>query len=282
MSRLSQPSQGSPIEVYTTNSNTGGTYNYPDTQFVTMTGMRFLASDGREFVIVANAGTALAAGHLVASPVAIAGHGGRTVATFTAYSANGNVPASLTFTTATTAVYSNQYAGGFLITETNTGAGQTLRIASNTGVAIGGTVSVTLENPDGQNMTALDTTTTVSLFASRYGSGAQMNDNTGVAQSLATGGVVVNPTVGSNLNPIGASTYAIPASTATFASFGLVQKGGFANLLNDLGTAAGLDIAPSTNVAGAVLTYAVLTGTRVGRAVETGTTAQYSLCFVQF
>ncbi len=281
MSRLSNPGQGAPIEVYTTNSNPGGTYNYPDGQFVTMAGMRFQAQDGRWFAIAANGSSALVAGKLVASPVAIAGHVGRTVASFTAYSANGNQPATVTFTTATTAVYSNQYAGGYLIVETNTGAGQTLRVASNTAAAIGGTVSVTLENPDGQNMVALDTTSTVSLYAPRFGSGVQMYDSTGATVSLATGGVVVNPTSGSNLNPIGLSTYAIPASTSTFASFGLVQTSGFVNALNQGGTTAGLDVGPSTSVAGAVATYAVATNTRVGRAVEAGTDAQYSLVYLQ-
>ena len=277
MSRLTQPGQGSPIEVYTTNSNPGGAYNYPDDQFTTMGGLRFSTSDGREFAIAANAGTALVAGKFVASPVAIAGHQGRTVASFTAYSANGNQPATVTFTTASTAVFSNQYAGGYLIVETNTGAGQTLKVASNTACAISGTVTVTLENPDGQNMVALDTTSTVSLFAPRFGSGTQMYDNTGAAQSLATGGIVVNPTSGSNINVVGVSTYAIPASTSTFASFGLVQTRGHVALLNQGGTTAGLDIGPSTSVAGAAATYAVATITRCGRAAETATDGQYSL-----
>lgn len=277
MSRITQPGATAPLEVYTTNSNPGGTYNYNDQQFDTYTGQRFTTEDGREFVLVANAGTALAAGKFVASPVAIAGHVGRTVASFTAYSANGNTPAQLTFTTASTAVYSNQYAGGFLIVETNTGAGQTLLIASNTACAISGTVTVVIDNPDGQNMTALDTTSTVSLYANPYGSGAQMYDSTGAAQSLATGGVVVNPTSGSNLNVIGVSTYIIPASSTSFASFGLIQTRGFVNLLNQGGTTAGLDIGPSTSVAGAAATYAVASITRCGRAVETGTNGQYSL-----
>lgn len=281
MSRLTQPGQGSPIEVYTTNSNPGGTYNYPDSQFVTMAGMRFQTSDGRNFAIAANGSVALVAGKFVASPVAIANHVGRTVASFTAYSANGNQPATVTFAVGATAVYSNQYAGGFLIVETNTGAGQTLRIASNTAVAASGTVTVVLENPDGQNMVALDTTSTVSLYAPRFGSGVQMYDNNGTAQSLATGGIVVNPTSGSNINVIGVSTYAIPASTSTFASFGLVQTSGPVTLLNQGGTTAGLDIGPSTSVAGAAATYAVATITRCGRAVETGTDGQYSLVQLQ-
>lgn len=277
MSRITQPNAVAPLEVYTTNSNPGGTYNYADQNFDTYTGQEFSTSDGRKFMIVANAGTALAAGKLVASPVAIANHVGRTVASFTAYSANGNVPATVTFTVGATAVYSNQYAGGFLIVETNTGAGQTLRIASNTACASAGTVTVYLENPDGQNMTALDTTSTVSLYANRYGSGQQMYDNTGAAQSLVTGGVVVNPTSGSNLNVIGLSTYSIPASTSTFASFGLIQTKGFVTGLSQGGTTAGLDVGPSTSVAGAIATYAVATNTRIGRAVETATDTQYSL-----
>jgi len=282
MSRLTNPGQGSPIEVYTTNSNPGSTvYNYQDGQFSTMAGMRFSSQEGRQWAIVANGSSALAAGKMVAAPTAIADHVGRTVASFTAYSANGNQPATVTFTVGATAVYSNQYAGGLLIVETNTGAGQTLKIASNTAVAASGTVSVTLENPDGQNMTALDTTSTVSLYAPRYGSGQQMYNNSGTAQSLATGGVILNPHTAGNANAIGVSTYAIAASTSTFASFGLIQTYGPVTILNDANTTAGLDIMPSTNTDGAVMTYAVASGTRVGRAIETGTSTQYSLCFLQ-
>lgn len=281
MSKLTNPGATSPIEVYTTNSNPGGTYNYADQNFVTYTGQKFTSPDGREWVIVANGATALAAGKLVASVAATANHVGRTVASFTAYSANGNVPAQLTFAVGATQVLSNEYAGGFLIVETNTGAGQTLKIASNTAVAASGTVTVTIENPDGQNMTALDTTSTVSMFHNPYGSGMQTYTNTGTAQSLATNGVVVNPTSGSNVNVLGASTYIIPASTTSFASYGLIQTKGQVNLLNQGGTTSGLDIGPSTSVAGAVATYAVATNTRVGRANETGTDTQYSLCTLQ-
>lgn len=281
MSRLVNPGSFAPLEVYTTNSNPGGTYNYADQNFDTYTSQRFTSADGREWRIVANGSSALAAGKLVAAPVAIAGHQGRTIASFTAYSATTGALAQCTFTTASTAVYSNQYAGGYLIVETNTGAGQTLRVASNTACAVAGTVTVTFENPDGQNMTALDTTSTVSLFANPFGSGQQMNDNTGAAQSLATGGVVINPTSGHSTNVIGASTYAIPASSTSFASFGLIQTGGRVALLSQGGTTVGLDVGPSTSVAGAVATYAVATNTRIGHAVETATDTQYSMFDLQ-
>lgn len=281
MSRLTQPGSNAPIEVYTTNSNPGGTYNYPDASLDTITGARFMSNDGRWWVLVANAATALAAGKLVAAPVAIANHVGRTVASFTAYSANGNQPATVTFAVGNTAVSSNQYSRGYLIVETLTGAGQTLKIASNTAVAASGTVSVTIENPDGQNMTALDTTSTVSMYASPYGSGMQMYDSSGTAQTLATGGVVINPTSGSNLNPVGVSTYIIPASSTSFASFGLIQTKGRVAVLNQGSTTAGLDLGPSTSVAGAVATYAVATITRVGNATQTGTDGQYSLVNLQ-
>lgn len=281
MSRLTNPGATSPLEVYTTNSNPGGTYNYADPSFDTYTGQKFSSPDGREWAIVANAGTALAAGKLVSSPAASSNHIGRTVASFTAYSANGNQPATVTFTVGNTAVLSNEYARGYLIVETNTGAGQTLKVASNTACAASGTVTVTLENPDGRFMTALDTTSTVSLYRNPYGSGQQFYNNSGTAQSLATGGVIISAHASPTLNVIGASTYIIPASSTSFASFGLIQTAGRVNLLNDANTSAGLDIMPSVNTDGAFATYAVASGARIGTAIEAGTSTQYSLVNLQ-
>ena len=210
MSRITQPGATSPIEVYTTNSNFTGTYNYADQSFDTYVGQKFTTSDGREFVLVQNGGTALAAGKLVQSVPNTANHIGLVVTAFTAYSANGNVPASVALTCGGTGVLPNEYAGGYAIVSTLTGLGQTLKIASNTGqTATTGSTTVTFENPDGQNMTALDTTSTVSLFRNTYGSNSGGTASTGVV-NFSTNGVVVMPTTVTG-KIVGASIYVIPA-----------------------------------------------------------------------
>ena len=276
MSRITQPGATAPIEVYTTNSNLGGTYNYNDLSLDTQVGSKWSTSDGREFVLVQNGAAILAAGKLVQSVPNTAAHIGLTVTAFTPYSANGNQPAQVVVTLASTGVLENEYAGGFAIVSTGTGLGQTLRIAENTLLEAGsGSCTVTFENPEGQNMTALDVTSTVSLFRNPYGSinGGTASSNT---QTYSTNGVIICPTTITG-KVVGASVYAIPASTSTFASYGLLQTKGLAAILNHSGTTIGLNVGASTGVAGAVDTYAAATNILVGRAVQTLVDTDYNL-----
>lgn len=270
------------MEVFTTNSNLGGTYNYADLEFNTLVGSEWITSDGREFVLVQNGGTALAAGKLVQSVPNTANHIGLVTVSFTAYSANGNTPASAVLTCGGTGVLPNEYAGGFAIVSTLTGAGQTLKIASNTGQkATTGNTTVTFENPDGQNMTALDATSTVSLFRNPYGSATGGTASSG-AVNFSTNGVVVCPTTITG-SIIGASVYVIPASTSTFSSYGYIQKRGTAAILNHTGTTIGLNLGNSvanTPVAGAVETYSAAANTLVGYAVQAGTDTNYNLVYL--
>ena len=279
MSRLSNPGATAPLDVFYTNANPGGTYNYADPNFVTYAGMKFQSTDGRWFAIAQTAGTALAAGKTVAGPVSVANHTGLVTTAFTAYSTNGNVPASVTVTLGGTAVCANEYAGGYAIVATGTGIGQTLKIASNTVQATTtGSTTVTFENADGQNMVALDTTSTINLIKNPFGS---QNGGTPTVPNYSTNGVVVTPTTASTRGEvIGAALYAIPASTSAFASYGLIQTSGFIALINDAGTTKSVDIMPSTNTAGAVMTYAGAVQ-RLGTAVETGTSTNAGLCYLQ-
>lgn len=282
MSRIAQPGATSPLEVFTTNSNLGGTYNYVDLSYETYVGQKFTTADGRVFVLVQNGGAALAAGKLVQSVPNTAAHIGLTVTAFTAYTANGNQPAQVTATLASTGVLPNEYAGGYLMVSTGTGLGQYLKIASHPGLTAGSAdVVFTLENPDGQNMTALDTTSTVSLFRNKYGS---VNGGTASTSTVnySTNGVIICPTTITG-TIVGLSTYAIPASTSSFASYGLIQTHGPCAALNHSGTTIGLNVGnavQNTPVAGAVETYAAASNILVGYASQAGTDTHYNEIFL--
>ena len=266
MSRITEKGATGALEVFTTAT---------DNNLASLVGSRYDTTDGREFVLVQNGGAILAAGKVVASVPNTANHIGLVVTAFTAYSANGNQPAQVTVTCGGTGVLPNEYAGGYLMVATNTGAGQYLKIASHPGQkATAGSVVISLENPDGQNMTALDTTSTVSLFRNPYGSANGGTASTG-AVTVSTNGVVISPTtvVGTI---IGVSNYAIPASTSTVAEYGLVQTKGPVACLNHSGTTIGLNVGASTGIAGAFDTYVAATNTLIGYASQAGTDTAYS------
>ena len=275
MSRITEKGATGQIEVFTTST---------DTTLDTLCGSRYDTSDGRTFVLVQNGGSALAAGKLVQSVPNTANHIGLTVVSFTAYSANGNVPAQVVLTCGGTGVLPGEYAGGYAIVSTGTGAGQTLKIANNTGqTATTGNTTVTFENPDGQNMTALvAASSTVSLFRNPYGSGNGGTASTGVVNN-STNGVVINPTTTTG-TIVGASVYPIAASSSTVPTYGLIQTNGLAAMLNHSGTTIGLNVGNSTQstpVAGAVETYSAANNTLVGYAVQAGTDTNYNLVNLQ-
>lgn len=275
MSRITEKGATGAVEVFTTST---------DTSLATLVGSRYDTSDGREFVMVQNGATALVSGKLVQSVPNTANHIGLTVVSFTAYSANGNIPASAVLTCGGTGVLPNEYAGGYAIVSTGTGLGQTLKIASNTGqTATTGNTTVTFENPEGQNMVALvAASSTVSLFRNAFGSDNGGTASTGVV-SVSTNGVVINPTTTTG-TIIGASVYPIAASSSTIPSYGLIQTRGLCAILNHSGTTIGLNVGNSTQstpVAGAVETYAAASNTFIGYAAQAGTDTNYNLVFLQ-
>ncbi len=261
MSRITNRGATAPIELFQTST---------DISLETIVGAKFDSSDGREFVIVQNAGTALVAGNLIQGPAKIANHQGLVVTAFTAYSANGNTPATVTVTLGGTLTTKNQYAGGYLIVATATGIGQTLKISGNTKQATTtGACVITLEDAPA---VALDTSSTVNLIPNPYGS---LNGT-----DFSTEGVVICPTTLTG-QVIGVTVYPIAASTATVAQYGYIQTRGLVGCLNDASTAIGLDLMPSANTAGAVQTYVVATKTRVGTSTQAGTTTAVGQITIQ-
>lgn len=259
MSKIVQRGATAPLEVFQTST---------DIQLSTMVGSRFDLSDGREVVLAQNGGTALVAGHLVQSVPDTANHIGLVVTAYTA--ATTQVQANVTVTLGGTAVLANEYQGGYAIVATSTGIGQTFKIASHVAQATTtGNVTIYLEDAPA---VALTTSSTVSLFRNPYGS----LNGTG----YSTNGVVVFPTTVTG-RATGICFYAIAASSATVATYGLLQTRGNVACLNQGSTTIGLDLMPSASVAGALCTYVVATKQRIGTATQAGTDTQASLTTVQ-
>lgn len=229
-----------------------------DVSLVTQVGQKFQTVDSKTVVLVQNGGTALVAGRLIQSPASIgANHTGLTVNT----AAIGAT--QVTVTSGGTLMTANQYQGGTLVISAGTGAGQTFKILSHPAATASGTVVMTLEEP--LSVATLTSDSKGSLTLPQYGS----RNGT----DFTTSGVIVCPTVATG-QVIGATIYPIPASTATVASYGWIVTNGFIGVLNDANTAIGLDLMPSTNTAGAVMTYVVATRSRVGTATVAGETTK--------
>jgi len=261
MSRISD-FKSSPISLYGVNG--GVTSN--DASLATLTGVKFRGSDDRVYALVQNGAVALVSGVMVQSPASVgANHTGLTCAT----AAIGAT--QITVTLGGTAVTANQYAGGFAVVSAGTGIGQTLKIASHPAQATTtGTVVLTLEDPLSVATAVADSK--VSLTLPQYGSAN--------GAAITTYGVVVCPTTLTG-RVIGATVYPIPASTSTTPSYGFIQTEGPVAVLNQGGTAIGLDVMPSASVAGAVATYVVATSSRLGTSTVAGENGKSQLITLQ-
>lgn len=245
MSRITQRGATSPLAV-----QAGGSFQTStDSSLATLTGSRWDLDDGREVRLIKAGSSALAAGKLMAAPAPISAHAECAVAAFTAYSANGNVPASVTVTLGATAVTANQYAGGYLIVNSGTGLGQTLQIASHPAAALSTNVVVTLA--DAPNTALVAASSTVTLVAPPC-NGVIINDHSNLQQ------------------PVGVTLYAIAAS-----AYGFIISRGTTACLNDGGWTTGSAVSPSNGTDGAVENGVIAQGF-VGIAGEAGTTAHYN------
>jgi len=236
-----------------------------DASLATLVGSRF-SSGNREFVLIQNGGTALVAGNLIQGPVSIgANHTGLAVAAASAIGAT-----TITVTMGGTLCTANQYQGGYAVISAGTGIGQTLKIASHPAGTSSGSVVLTLEDP---LSVAIDIATSkVSLTLNPHGSQ--------YGTTFATSGCVVCPTT--LTGPVlGVTITPIPATTATVLSYGFIQTKGAVACLNDAGTAIGLDLMPSSNTAGAVMTYVVATKSRVGTSTVAGETTKAQIINIQ-
>lgn len=250
MSRIVQRGATGPLAL-----TAGGTFQTAtDTNLQTLCGTRWDLEDGREVVLVSAGGANLAEGKLMQDAALIANHSDLTVTAVQAYSANGNVPATVTVTIGATALTANQYQLGYLVVVDGTGAGQTLQIASNPAANASAT-GVVITLADAPN-TALDTTSKVSLVPQ------------------PGNGVIINPTTATNV-PRGVTLY--PISTTDFGY--LLSKGTVSCLADSTAPAAGTPISPSVNTAGAIMQTAyasnVVTEAIIGQAIYATVSGKY-------
>ena len=206
-----------------------------DAALQTLLGTRWDTADGREVSLgLASSATTVVPGYFYQNAALIANHQGLVVTAFNAYGTTGGVansgstPATVTVTLGGTAATLNQYQGGFLVVQSSTGIGQTLRIQGHPAQATTtGSLVVTLE--DAPN-TALTTSSVVNLIpAPGYN-------------------VVISPAAASLTNTeFGVSLYPIAASSYGF----FVTRGNTGLVAVSAGVAAGSSI--SVGAAGAAV-----------------------------
>lgn len=254
-----------------------------DANFCTYVGEKFETSDGREFVIVANGGSALTPGKVVATPAQITTSLGLAMTVPTGYPATAGTTQILV-TNGSTVLSVNQFQGGYAIVQTGTGAGQQFKIASHQPAANGAKFVVNLEDAI---QTTLDTSSKISLVYQPYG---------GLSASAAaavSSGVIVAPTTASGA-PIGVTITAIAASTApTYNTttgalstagtiqYGLIQTHGPCACLIDSTTTVGYPLGPSGNTAGALLVATETTVPQIGISMTTQVSTDYGLVYLQ-
>jgi hypothetical protein len=136
-------------------------------------------TDGRRFRYGLSGAVALATGKMNDGPTVVANHVNITGGTAAAVGAT-----SVTVTLGATAATANQYAGGYIWSNsTSTGLGPTYRIRSHNAIASAGTGVFNLDDPI---QIAWTTTTKVSLFANSY-SGAVITPSAATPGGMAIG-----------------------------------------------------------------------------------------------
>lgn len=249
MSWFTQRGQGAPMAYASTSS---------DGSLATLVGTKYSTSDGREFALIQNGGTALVSGNLIQGPVSI-GTTHQNLATSTA--AVGAT--TVTVTAGGTLITTNQYQGGYVVFNAGTGLGQTLRIKTHPSATSSGTCILQLEDP--VKVATLSSDTKSTLILNPYG--AQFGTDYRTSGCVVCPTTLTGPVIGVTVSPI-------PATSTTALSYGFIQTVGIVGCLNDANTAIGLDLMHSSNTPGAVMSYVVATSNRVGTSTVAGATTE--------
>lgn len=268
--------KSAPFNLFNTTSATTSYVN-SDLSLSTLVGSKWSTSDSRTFVLVQNAGTALAAGVVVQGPAAVGNYTGLSPATSstTSYSSAYPIAAAIggkviQLASGATAALANRFQGGYLNVVEGTGLGQTMKISSNLAAATTAALVVTLEDPF---TTATSTDSRYTLTLNPYGS-ANGTD-------YRTDGVIISPATTLTGQILGITAYPIPASTSTVPSYGFIQTQGPVAVLAGSTVALGIDVCVPTSTAGMIVTYAVATGPRIGYTLVASASSKYNLINVQ-
>jgi hypothetical protein len=201
--------------------------------------------DGRIYRYALAGGTTLAAGKLNIAPVDVDNHVNILVQAIAAIGAK-----SVNVTLGATAATADQYKGGYLTVNDNTGEGINYLIAGHAAHAGSGTLTVQLVDPI---KVALATTTEVTLVANPYSA------------------VIVNPGAIAHRN-VGVNNVSI-----TNAYYGWLQTSGDCAVLSDGAVTKGVECIASDATAGAVeIRVDASVVPSVGFALETSVTTEYS------
>jgi hypothetical protein len=218
-------------------------------------GTKLILPDGREFRFALNGASAGAQGKLAQAAAVVTNHVGQTVA---AAAAVGDRTVSLTL--GATALTADQYRDGFLVIEDSagTGFGAVYSIDTHDAVGSAGTFVCPLQ---GKITKALTTSSKYSLIKNPYDS------------------IVIHP------SPPTAAMAGVWQTDLAAAAYGWVQTRGVASLLQQGAWTAGVVLAASASVDGAVAAYALTEGTPntgadqviVGRAIRNVGDAKYGI-----
>lgn len=280
--------KSAPFDIYNQNNTTSqysgtvtlpsngylgtGLNNIPDYGLDALLNSKWATEDGRILTLVSNAATAIVGGVAVQSAAEITAFEKLAMTVPTATPATAGTYQILV-TNGSTVLKQNLFAGGYLVTASGTGIGQTLKIASHAGGANAGTFLVTLEDPI---QVTLDATTTVSLVAS------------------PAKWVIINPTtptgilVGVTLYNIGASTLptwngttGLLATTGTPQYAFVVSHGPVSCLIDSSVTNVAYPLGQKAATAGCLGIATLTTSPQVAISMQTLTSAQNGMVYLQ-
>lgn len=210
--------------------------------------------DGRLYAYGFNntgSSTALAPGKLCSGAVVTANHVNRTGTTQSAGDQ------SVTFAVGATAVTADQYAGGYLVVNAGTGAGQALLIKGNTKAASSGSPTVFLAD-------AIITATAVA------------DSKFSLVPNLYSAALLFASASATALVAAGVPNVSIPDQ-----SYGWLQIAGVASVLANGTPAVGSSVIPSATTDGAVdVDGASSVQPKVGVMTQTAVSTEYRPCFL--
>lgn len=183
-------------------------------------GSNVVTPDGRAYRYAKAGAVALVAGSLQTAPGNIADHTDKVASAVVAIGAQ-----EITITLGGTLVTANQYAEGVIVITNNVGEGHAYTIKSHPAAIASANLTVTLDDNESV-LVALTTASTCTLVSNQY-------NGTLVYNGTSIGGA-----------PIGLAPIDVVA-----LSFYWMQTRGVGSMLNEAGTAVGLDISASNAVA---------------------------------
>lgn len=262
MSRITGRSTVAPLGMFSqaTSASTGTGTVAPD--FSTYEGLKYDTSDGRELTLVSNGAAALVSGTVIQTAAEITGFEALSMTVPAAYPATAG-STQILVTNGSTVLGVNQYAGHYLIVDSGTGLGQTLKISTHQAAASSATFVVTLEDP------IMVTLTASSKITLAYSPFHFVITSTGTTATGGVAGVAFYPVAASTLPTYNGTTGA--AVTAGTIQYALLQTRGIVGVLGDSTVpGVGFPVAMGTATAGAMGVFSV-GKSFIGNTVETGT-----------